>query len=227
VIARASVLSATVAALLIACAAIDAPAPFVRPEAGAEEAGGDAAAYGRCRLLDRQFITDARARVYGEAPGPQAVCVTVQVGVPAAGTGTVVFCVAGALEDVTVPSVRELTSDLESCAFCADVQTNCPPFDAGTPGGACATPYAVLAGRARVVRLGRTPGESVWVDIGGLEVARVTRRDGAEVEVERRDCLFADGLTLQGVLERGSTTGCTSLEATACAIASTAASRSP
>jgi hypothetical protein len=85
----------------------------------------------------------------------------------------------------------------------------------------------VLTGRARIVRFSRTPGESIWIDIGQLEVARITRREGNELDVERRDCIFADGLTLQGTLERGSTADCTGIEATACAIANSAASRSP
>lgn len=213
-------------ALIVACTAIDPPAAFDDPGPPTDETRGNASAYERCRLLDRRFVTDVRARIYGDAANPQAVCVTLQLPVPAAGTGAVVFCVAGRLETVVVPSVRELTADLVKCAYCTDVRTNCIAPEAGAS-PTCATSYAVLTGRARIVRLGRAPGASVWIDIGDLEVARVTRRDEGRFDVERRDCLYADGLTLQGVLERGFAATCSGVEQTACDVANSASQRFP
>lgn len=223
---RAWFASAAAAALVAACSTVDPPASYTRKEGGADEPQRDAGAYERCRLLDRRFVVDADARVYGDPPGPQAVCVTLATSIPAGGPGAIVFCVAGALDAVAVPSVHELGPDLSRCAYCTDVETNCSTSDAGGI-TTCTNAYAVVTGSVRIVHLGRAPGEPVWIDLGDLEVARVTHRDETRTDVERLDCLFADGLTLQGVLRRGSTEDCAGLDATACAIANTAASRSP
>src|SRR5262245_19637818 len=99
-----------VGSLGVACASVDAPASFEKPGAPTENRP-NASAYERCRLLDRRFVTNVEARVYGDAANPQAVCVTLQLPVPGAGTGAVLFCVAGRLESVTVPIVRDLTAD--------------------------------------------------------------------------------------------------------------------
>lgn len=208
--------------VLVACARIDPPADYTKPEAGTNEAPAGAPAYERCRLLERRFVTNVQARVYGEAPGPQAVCVTLDLPLP----GELVFCVAGALQNVEVPSNHELTADLQQCAYCTYLETSCVVAEAGaTP--ACSHSYAPITGKARIVRFGKKPGDAVWIDIGDLEVARVTRRDETRIDLERRDCIFADGLTLQGVLERGSANACTGVEEPACRIANTAGSRFP
>lgn len=223
--ARAWLSALAASALVFACATIDSPRSFDKPDA-AEELPVDAGAYERCRLLERRFVTDVQARVYGDPGGPQAICLTLQLPVRGAGSGAVVFCVAGDLQSVAVPSLHELTTDLHECAYCTYMETNCKATEAGTS-PTCATPYAVLSGRARIVRLGRIPGERVWVDIGDLELARVTGRSETQIDVERRDCLFADGLTLQGLLVAASTEVCSGVEETACTIARSAASRIP
>ena len=221
---RSGFLAAIVVALLVvACASIDTPAPFVAQEAGTTTPVADAGPIDHCRVLDRRFVTNARARVYGDAPAPQAVCVTLETAVPGGGTGAVLFCVAGNLANVTLPEVRDLKADLTTCAYCTDIQTNCAVADAGTT---CTTSYAPLSGNARIVRLGNAPGEPVWIDLGFV-AARVIHRDATRIDVERLDCLLADGLTIQGTLERGTTAACTGVEQTACTIADTAASRSP
>ena len=231
-VAPISIATMFVALFASACVTVDASAPFVNPDAGALDTSSDAGAYGRCRLLDRRFVTNVQARVYGEASGPQAVCLTLQVTVPGAAPGVVLFCVAGSLASLAAPIVKDLTADLQTCAYCTDVQTNCtssePDGGTGTTSSTtCGTAYAVLTGRVRIVRFSTRPGDTVWIDLGDLEVARVTRREGSLLDVERRDCIFADALTLQGTLERGDPTSCTGIEATACAIASSAASRTP
>jgi hypothetical protein len=179
----------TVALAFFACASIDPPAPFDKPDAISDLPSTDA---GRCgRVLPRRFTTDARARLYADATGPRAICVTLEVDVSGAGTGQVTFWVAGDLDDVTVPSVRDIALDNESCAYCVDVRTNCT--DAGPD--TCSTRYAPTSGRVRIVRLGLAVDAEVWIDVGDLAVARV---EG--IDLERRDCLFADGLTFQGKL---------------------------
>jgi hypothetical protein len=215
--------SVAVALLIVACASIDAPATVVPAEAGTETPLTDAGPIDRCRVLDRSFVTSARARIYGDAPAPQAVCVTLETAVPGGGTGAILFCVAGKLANVTVPDVRDLKADLTTCAYCTDIQTNCSSADAGLT---CTTSYAPLTGKARIVRLGNAPGEPVWIDLGFV-AARVVHRDATRIDVERLDCLLADGLTIQGTLERGSTSSCSGVEQTACTIADSAASRVP
>jgi hypothetical protein len=209
---------------IAACVSIDDPAPFIQREGGAGLTTPPTP-YERCRVLDRRFVTDVKARVYGAAPNPQAVCVSLDVAVPAAGPGTVVFCVAGAnLGSVVVPRVQSVSSNIENCAYCTYVQTNCGATDGGT---SCTTAYSVVTGSARILRLNEAVGESVWIDLGNLEVARVIDPANNAAGLESRDCLFADGLTLQGVLTAGSTSNCFGVDEPICRIASTAASRSP
>jgi hypothetical protein len=207
--------------LLAACTSIDDPARFEKSEAGTAEPQRDAGAYARCRQLDRHFATNVRARIYGDPPGPQAVCVTLELPIPAAQPGAVTFCVAGSLATVAVPSVHSVVGNLQTCAYCIEVQTNCSDGDAGR---SCLNSYAPLTGSARVVHLGRAPRETVWIDVGDLEVARVA---GSSGELEPRDCLFTDALTLQGTLEHASPSACAAIDRTACSIATTAGSRTP
>jgi hypothetical protein len=218
-------------ALVSSCAVIDEPAPFTKADGGTVDDPRAKRPFERCRVLDRQIATNVKARVYGDAPGPQTVCVTLEISIPFAATtkGAVIFCVAGDLEKVTVPRVRELTGDLEQCAYCTEIAANCVVAADGGTSLSCANAYAVAnaTARVRIVRLDRAVGGTVWIDLGDLEVARVTQRVGTSFNLERRDCLYADGLTLQGVLERGSTAECSGVDEIACAIARTAGSRLP
>lgn len=204
---------------VLACASIDPPAAFVPPEAGSDPSRADSAPFDRCQVLPRTIASDASAKLYAGDAGAEALCVTLEIG--GGGTTAVVFCVAGNLANAAVGTPRDLGPDLSSCAYCLDVQTGC--VDGGTS-ASCAS-YAPITGKARIVRLERDAGGEVWVDVGGLVVARVESRDGGGFFLERRDCLFADGLTFQGIVEPGT---CSSPDAsTACQIASTAASRVP
>jgi hypothetical protein len=227
---RSIVVSSSIAAIVSSCAVIDEPAPFVNRDGGAAATpSSPTAAFRRCGILDRQIATNVKARVYGDAPGPQAVCVTLELFSRAVAAGTLLFCAAGDLGKISAPRIRELTGDLQQCAYCTEVKTNCVPVDGGAS-VECANSYAVAnpaTARVRIVRLDRVVGGAVWIDLGDLEVARVTRREGASFDLEKSDCLFADGLTLQGVLERGSLTECSGIDETACAIARTAGSRVP
>ncbi len=147
---------------------------------------------------------------------------TLRTEIPSAGAGAVVLCVAGRFEGKTVPIVKDLRADLNSCGYCTYVVTNCDA--AGT---SCATSYAPVTGNVRIVRLGRRPGDVVWFDIGDLEVARVELRDERGLVLEPRDCLFADGLTLESQLAPWTLDRCEGIDAPACDIARTAGSRFP
>jgi hypothetical protein len=215
VIARVLPLLASLAVALafLACASIDPPAPFEKPDAVSDPSSEDA---GRCgRILPRRFTTNARAMLYDDPAGAQAICVTLELDVIGAATGQVTFCVAGDLDDVTVPTVREIGLDSRTCAYCIDVQTNCAP-DGGPE--TCVTQYAPIGGRVRIVRLRNAVDEEVWIDVGDLAVAR---REGTSLEL--LDCLFADGLTFQGKLVLGTCTN----DTFECRIANSAASRFP
>jgi hypothetical protein len=215
----------TVAVGLFACASIDAPAPFDKPDASADPNDSDASSADRCgRFLPRRFATDATARVYGDRTGAQAVCVSLALEVLGAGTGVVTFCVAGDLDNVTLPTTVRDVSAKANCAYCVEAQTGCTIGDAGPL--ACDNQYLPTSGRVRIVRLGREAGEEVWIDVGDLVLARVTRRDETTgtFELERVGCLFADGLTFQAKLVAATCPGSDPIE---CRIASTASSRVP
>lgn len=207
---------------IIACASIDAPASFVPAEAGTDPSFTAPAPCGR--VLPRTITSNANARIYGAAGGPQAICATIDLDVPSGGAGEVVFCVAGTLSEATRSTPKDIGLDLDSCAYCLDARTNC---DARPDGGAprtCANSYAPTRGTLRIVRLGENPGDAVWIDVGDLVMLRVERRDGGTIELQPRDCLFADGLTFQGKLEAAT---CTSADTTECKIATTATQRFP
>jgi len=213
-----------IATLIVACVSIDDPAPFVPIEAGTGLTPPPGP-YDRCRLIDRRFVTNVDARVYDSGAGAgdaQTVCVSLRTTVPAAGDGVVAFCVAGALDEISLPKIQPVSSSIDTCAYCAYVQTSCT--DAGAGAVACATSYAAVTGVVRILRLGRAVGEPVWIDLGNLEVARIN--DGT-TNLERRDCLFADSLTLQGILTAGDSSTCVGSDEPACRIATTAATRTP
>jgi hypothetical protein len=213
--------SLAVALFLFACASIDPPAAFQPPDASDDPSFVDSGARRCGRVLPRRFTTDAVAKIYGDPSGAQAVCVTVGLEVSGVSNSAVTFCVAGDLDDVSEGTVRDISPDPNKCAYCVDVRTSCRIADAGTE--TCDNAYAPLSGRVRIVRLDRAPGSPVWIDVGNLVVARVIRRDDVSFELERRDCLFADGLTFQGKLVAATCTNDT-LE---CRIANSASSRFP
>jgi hypothetical protein len=212
-----------VALVLFACASIDPPAPFAKPDASADPIVGDASSADRCgRFLPRRFATDATARVYGDRAGAQAVCVSLAVEVPSGETAVVTFCVAGDLDNVTLPTtVRDVSAGLD-CAYCVEARIGCTLGDAGPEN--CTNQYLPTSGRVRIIRLGRDAGDEVWIDVGGLVLERVIRRDETSFQLAETGCLFADGLTFQGKLVAATCPGSDPIE---CRIASTAASRIP
>lgn len=190
---------------IVACASIDPPAEFVRPDADLDPSLPDGSRAAGCgRALPRIFTADTPARIYGAPGGPQAVCMTFDVSdEPAAGPGLGTSCVFGDLDDES--SSHAVGIDPATCTHCVDVRTNCrPSADAGVT-VPCATEYLPTAGRMRIVRLSRDAGADVWIDVGGLVLRRVTERDldAGTFRLEPASCLFADGLTLQGKLVAG------------------------
>jgi hypothetical protein len=218
--------------LVAACTTIDPPRP--RGDGAPIDAGDEASEippYARCRRLKPQFDANLPVWLYDVGDGAETLCVsTATFTEDAARAGAVLsFCVAGDLARVAVPSVIELegiNADLRTCAYCTVAYADCRL--SGGISTQCDGAYAVVGGRARIVRLGRTPGEAVWIDVGALEVARIVRRNGLEVlEVDSEDCLFVDSLTMQGVLERGTIPACSGIQEPVCEIAKSAASRTP
>lgn len=225
-IARACFASAF-AFVIVACASIDEPASFTKPDAGKDPSFEDAGPFDRCRALERRFVTDVEAKVYTLPSGAQAVCVTLpEIAVPAAGRGALVFCIAGNdLAKVAPGTASDVSPNLATCAYCTNLQTNCAAADASIE---CVTDYAPVAGKARIMRLPTTPGAPVWIDVGGLVFERVTsRRPDGSFFLEPLDCIVADGLTLQGTLVAASADACSGFEQVACNIAKTASTRSP
>lgn len=214
-------MSALVVALaLFACATIDPPAAFEKPEATTDPSFDDGGPCGQ--VVRRRVGTGGAARLHGDPAGAQALCVTLDIEVPGATNSKATFCVAGDLDDVTVPTVRDVLPNRESCAYCADIQTGCTTTDGGPT--TCDNAYAPREGRVRIVRFGRNTGDDVWIDVGDLVADRLVQRDGGTPGVEPV-CLFADGLTFQGkVVAATCAPGDTSFE---CRIASTASSRFP
>lgn len=210
---------------IVACASIDPPAPFTPNEAGAS---APLEGNRRCRNLPRAFGDNVPARLYGPPGGPQAVCLTLEVPVPSGGNGRVTFCVAGTdLSRATKQTPRELGIDRQTCAYCVDIQTNCPSPDAGSS-APCQTSYIPTQGAmVRIRTLGTNVGDDVSVDVGDLVAARIATedRDAGTFVLDPLsvDCLFADGLTFQGTIV-AATCSDDSLE---CRIANSAASRFP
>jgi hypothetical protein len=211
------------AIVIVACATIDPPASFTPNEAGAGSSSGETRT---CRVIPRTFTGDTTAKLYGAPGGPQAVCVTLKVEVITGATNALVtFCVAGNDLDTAVRQTpRDIDLNPNKCAYCVDVQTNCPTTDGGII-PPCGTSYAPTAGTMRILKLGKNIGDDVWIDVGALVVARVEvlDRDAGTFELQPADCLSADGLTFQGRLVAATCTD----DSTECSIANSASSRFP
>jgi len=196
------------AALVTACATVDAPAG--RPadldasrrdaEAASDQLAPDSA-FAHCRGGGWRALSGTGILVSGDAPGTQMLAAA--GGWTEGDAGLVLYqvLVTGAPKEIVGRPPVDLASDananLATCQYCGLASTGCKAISATVAG--CEGEYQAIAGEARTVSMPTTDGGAYWVEVADLVLARVVRRQGFEAaEVDRNDCIALDRLTLQG-----------------------------